>query len=63
MSYEELGKDRNLLVSGSDFTVKISDGMDKTGRGGGNIGSDSSGHHQIIGCEFRSGRASYGGNL
>ncbi len=59
------GSDRNLHVTGSDFTLKNFTFLDgkSTRDGGGNVAIDSGGHHQIIGCEFRNGQASWGGNL
>jgi hypothetical protein len=60
------GQDRNLVVTGSDFTLQEIDFFDgKAGDGdGGNVDITAQGHHLVSGCKFHGGQTnSYGGNL
>jgi len=65
---ESQGSDRNLIVSGSDFTL---DGIDflggskvENGGSGGNVAIEASGNLVIRNCTFSNGNSDYlGGNL
>jgi hypothetical protein len=71
------GSDRNLVVTGDDFTLQDIVFLNGVGRGqgnaqfdgnacGGNVVVDGDGDHRIIGCEFYNGTCNgggYGGNV
>jgi hypothetical protein len=72
------GRDRNLVVTGNDFTLQDIVFLNGVARGqgnvqfegnacGGNVVVDGDGDHRIIGCEFHNGTCGqgfgYGGNI
>jgi len=59
------GSDRNLLISGANFTLKDIIFMDGAStQNGGNVAFNGRGTHWILDCEFHSGHSSSnGGNL
>ena len=62
-----IGTDRNLKVTGSDFTaqgIDFVDGkVDILGESGGNMIIDAVGNHEIVDCSFQNGESGDGGNL
>lgn len=64
---ESTGDDRNLLVTGDNFTLSNVDfrgGNTQEGRGGGNVEILANGTHAILECTFDGGRHQFsGGNL
>jgi hypothetical protein len=66
------GNDRNLLVTGNDFTVEGISFLDGFGKDssdesrspdGGNVKIHAGGDHLVANCEFVGGKSSWGGNL
>jgi hypothetical protein len=65
---ESQGSDRNLYVTGTDFTLQgvdfVGGSQVATGEGGGNVAIQAAGHHVIRDCTFSGGTSDFvGGNL